>query len=244
MALDPVISTVDALSGLATAALAISTAKPCRASGVPYLLAIPVGFGLITVAFSMQVLFSWIGLNFFPLGLPFGVLYLLTQTYGLLFLALAYARRTRLRIIGESTSIGLAAGVVVTIVLLGLTLTSQRLPAGLVPPNAEFFLRAVMSIAALYLVYETSRNLSLTRRAVDGFATIGFALLLVEQIGFILVAQTQGAVASFLAYEGRVLGLIVLNAVLLVGVRKGDFVTPLKRLGLVVPAHKTSVAVQ
>ena len=36
--------------------------------------------------------------------------------------------------------------------------------------------------------------------------------------------------AAFLAYEGRLLGLFVLNAVLIVGVKKGDLLISLKRL--------------
>ncbi len=46
-----------------------------------------------------------------------------------------------------------------------------------------------------------------------------------------------GSVATFLAYEERTLGLFVLKAVLIVGVKKGDLVVVMKRLGLGAPAH-------
>jgi hypothetical protein len=136
MAPNLLISTVDLLSALATAALAIATAKPCRASGVAYLLAIPVGFGLITVAFSVQLISSWIVPDFASLGLPLGVVYLLMQTYGLRFLAVAYARRTRLRVIGESTSVELVAAIIITIVMFQSAFASPLLPHYLVPTNA------------------------------------------------------------------------------------------------------------
>ncbi len=49
------------------------------------------------------------------------------------------------------------------------------------------------------------------------------------------------AVATFLTYEGRTLGLFVLNAVLIVGVKKGDLVAVMKRLGLGAPAHSRAI---
>lgn len=51
-----------------------------------------------------------------------------------------------------------------------------------------------------------------------------------------------GSVATFLAYEGRTLELFVLNAVLIVGVKKGDLVVVMKRLGLGAPAHSRAVS--
>ncbi len=216
----------------------VLTAKPCRASGVPYLLAIPAGFGLFTVAFAAQTLQPFIASGS-PLGLPIGVVWLLTQTYGMLFLAFAYARRTGLRFLGESTILVLVAAATVTVmvfVLIFLSLTFGD--ADVVPLNTELFLRTVIIAGTLYLMYETLRSWSLTHRASEGFVTIGFAFFLAEQLGFILVLANLGSSATFLAYEGRTLGLFVINAVLIVGVRRGDLLVVLKRLGLGAPAHE------
>ena len=90
----------------------------------------------------------------------------------------------------------------------------------------------------LYVLYETGRNWSLTRRASDGFVFIAFVFFLAEQLGFILALGSFGDVAMFLGYEGRVLGLFVLNAVLYIGVKQGDFITVLKRIGLEAPVHR------
>ena len=240
MVFDILLTSVNMLSVLATAVLAISTTKPCRAPSVAYLLAIPAGFGLITVAFAVQVLEPFLVSTSPLLGLPVSVVSLLTQTYGMLFLAFAYARRTGLRVLGKSTLADLMATALATVVLFGIIFLTEAVGAvDSVPLNAALFLRAVNMAAIIYLMYETLRNWSLTHRASEGFVTIGFAFFLVEQMGFTLALGSLGSVATFLAYEGRTLGLFVLIAVLFVGVRKGDLLAVLKRLGLGAPAHAT-----
>jgi hypothetical protein len=235
---DILLTAVNLLSVLATAALVVLTSKPCRDSRVPYLLAIPAGFGLMTIAFLVQVLEPLLVSSSSLLGLPVIALSLLTQTYGILFLALAYARRTGLQLLGQSTLADLLAAALVTVGVFGIVFMTDAFGAfSMVSLSAELFLRAVIIAATLYLMYETLRNWSLTRRASEGFAAIGFTFLLVEQFGFALALANLGLVAAFLAYEGRLLGLFVLNAVLIVGVRKGDLLIPLKRLGLAAPAH-------
>lgn len=238
MAFDLVLTAVNLLSVVSTAALVFLTMKPFRASTVPYLLAIPAGFGLITIAFLIQVLEPFLVSNSPIMGLPVRGLSLLIQTYGTLFLVFAYARRTRFRFLGESTVAELSAAVLITLAFLGSVSAAQALgTAGSVPVAAELFLRTVIIAATVYLLYETLRNWSLTHRASEGFVTIGFAFFLVEQLGFTLALGYVGSVATFLAYEGRTLGLFVLNAVLIVGVKKGDFLAVMKRLGLGAPAH-------
>jgi hypothetical protein len=232
------VAVVEAISALATLALVYLTLKPCKASKVSYLLGIPAGFGLLTLAFVTNAMTSITGSNLPGVGILLGVVYLLTQTYGLLFLSLTYARRTRFRFIGESTSIELAIPSVITFAVLAYVLSSganESLYA--VPGNMEFSLRSVMALSALYLTYETERNWSLTRKAGEGVVTVGFALLFIEQLGFILSGQNFGDVALFLGYEGRILGLFVLIAVTHVGIKKDDVTTVLKRLGLRAPAH-------
>jgi small basic protein len=103
--------------------------------------------------------------------------------------------------------------------------------------DGEFFLRAVILAAAIYLIYETLRNWALTQKASQGIVTIGFVFFLIEQLGFIFAMMNFGSVAVFLAYEGRIMGLLLLNAVLIVGIRKDDSVAVLRRLGLGAPAH-------
>ncbi|MGP8069265.1 MAG: hypothetical protein ACLP5V_05200 [Candidatus Bathyarchaeia archaeon] len=237
MAFDILLTGVNLLSVIATAALVFLTGKPCRESRVPYLLAIPAGFALMTVAFIVQVLEPLLVSSSSLLGLPVIALSLLTQAYGILFIALAYARRTGLRLLGQSTFADLLAAVLVTAGLFGIIFATQAFDLSIVPLSAELFLRAVIIGATLYLMYETLRNWSLTHRASEGFASIGFTFLLVEQFGFTLALANLGSVAAFLAYEGRLLGLFVLIAVLVVGVKKGDLLIQLKRLGLGAPAH-------
>ena len=105
------------------------------------------------------------------------------------------------------------------------------------PLGAELLARVVVILAILYVVYETARSWSFSHKAVEGFVSIAFIFLLVEQIGFALSSANFGDAATFLGYEGRVLGLFILTAILYVGVKPGDFITPLKRLGLEAPAH-------
>jgi len=192
----------------------------------------------MTVAFIVQVLEPFLLSSSPLLGLPVTAVSLLTQTYGILFIALAYARRTALRLLGQSTLADLLAAALVTIVLFGIIFETQAFGTlSVVSLSAELFLRVVIVAAIIYLTYETLRNWSLSRRASEGFAAIGFTFLLVEQFGFALALANLGSVATFLAYEGRLLGLFVLNAVLIVGVKKGDSLIPLKRLGLASLAH-------
>jgi hypothetical protein len=66
---------------------------------------------------------------------------------------------------------------------------------------------------------------------------IGFALLFVEQIGFMFAGWNFGDVALFLGYEGRIMGLIVLNLVTHASLGAGDTSKILKRLGLEALAH-------
>lgn len=238
MMLEFVMLSVEMLSILATGALVVWASAPCRTSQVPYLLGIPVGFGLITVAYVTET-----ALLLLPPAaqFPTNVVYLLTQTYGFLFLAFVYARRTRLPYIGESALIELASALVLTIIIIAESMVavpiqySQNVASPTVTVN--LFVRMLILLTTIYLVYETARNWSLTKKASQGFVVIGFAFLIVEQLGFILALANVGPVAIFLGYEGRLLGLFVLNAVLYVGVQKSDSITILKRLGLGAPVH-------
>ena len=238
MVFDPVLESVNVLSVLATAALVILTAKPCRASGVPYLLAIPAGFGLMTVAFAVQAFEPFLVSFSQLLGSPVEAVWLLTQAYGALFLALAYARRTRFPLLGGSTSAALLTAALITLAFLGITfLTSIAGAVNVASPDGELFLRLVIVAAAVYLTYETARNWGLTQKASQGIVTIGFIFFFIEQLGFIFAMWNLGSVAVFLAYEGRIMGLLLLNAVLIVGIKKDDSVAVLRRLGLGAPAH-------
>jgi hypothetical protein len=230
------IAGVEALSAIAALALVYSTLKACRTSSVQYLLGIPAGFGLMTIAFATNALAFSVDL---PTGnLPLFAVYLLTQTYGLLFLALTYARRTRLKFIGESVSIEFAIPSLMTLgVLIYAFASPTSSSVSAVPESMDLTLRVVTALSALYLLYETGRNWSLTKRPGEGVVIIGFALLFIEQLGFLLAAENFGDIAVFVGYEGRIVGLLVLIAVTYVGIRKGDFTTGLKRLGLTAPAH-------
>jgi len=238
MVFDPLLESVNILSMLATAALVILTAKPCRASGVSYLLAIPAGFGLMTVAFAVQSILPTLIQELPQLGTPAEAVWLLTQTYGMLFIAFVYARRTRVRLLGESTSIDLLVAALVTLVFLAVVVLTQTY-GGLeaASTSGDLLLRVIIMGACAYLVYETFRNWAFTQKASQGIVTIGFAFFIVEQIGFILALGNLGSVAFFLAYEGRLMGLFVLNIILIVGVKKTDPIAIMRRLGLVAPVH-------
>jgi hypothetical protein len=228
----PVILAVELISALVAATLFQTTLKPCRESSVSYLLGIPAGFGLMTIAFATNTLESVSG------GLILDAIFLLMQTYGLLFIALTYARRTRLKFVGESVSIELAIPSAVTVLALGYVFVYEN-PSSLsaVPFGMNFTLRTVMVLASLYLVYETARNWTLTRKADQGFVTIGYGFLIIEQVGFLLQAQRFGDVAALLGYEGRIAGLFVLLAVTHLAINKEDPTTILRRLGLTALAH-------
>lgn len=242
---DVLLESVNVLSVLATAALVVLTIKPCRASGVPYLLAIPAGFSLMTVAFAVQAVQPVLVAGSPSLESPLEAVWLLMQTYGVLFLAFAYARRTWVRLLGESTSFDLLVAVLVALVFLGVILLTRAygtVDAALI--NGEIFLRGIIMAGTIYLVYETFRNWSLTQRASQGIVTIAYALFTVEQLGFILALGNLGPVATFLAYEGRMLALFLLNAILIVGIKKGDPVAVMRRLGLAGPAHSRPTPLQ
>ena len=238
MPVNIVIVTVDVVCVTAAAALMWFTFKACRASRVPYLLGVPAGFGLLTVAFAAEALTALALPNIPSLGQSLLLAFLLTQTYGFLFLAFTYARRTRLRLLGQSNMGVIASAVILTVVLVG-TVFAAGLPtqADVVPVGSQLLARVVMIFAILYLVYETGRNWSLTRKASEGFVCIAYVFFLVEQLGFVLGLGNLGVVATFLGFEGRILGLFILNAILYIGVRPGDFITSLKRIGLEAPAH-------
>jgi len=228
---------VEIISAITTVSLFYSTLKPCSSSGVSFLLGVPIGFGLLGVAFVANAFASVAGLFSAQTGL-LEVMYLLTQTYGMLFLALTFARRTALRFIGESTSIELAmAGLITIILLVYVVIFGPSVTSNLVQSRVSMLLRAATAVAAFYLVYEAGRSWRFTRKASEGFAVIGFALLLIEQLGFVLSQMGVGVVGVFLGYEGRMLGLFVLNAATYVGVHKGNYFLVLKRLGLAAPAH-------
>jgi len=233
-----VIVTVDVVCVTAAAALTWFTFKPCHASRVPYLLGIPAGFGLLTIAFAMEALTVLALPNMPNLGQSLLLAFLLTQTYGFLFLGFTYARRTRLRWIGESNVGMIASAVVITLVLVG-TIFAAGLPAAsdVIPVGSQFLARGIMLFAILYLVYETGRNWSLSRKASEGFVCVAYLFFLAEQLGFILGLGNFGDISTFLGYEGRVLGLFILNTILYIGVKPGDFITALKRIGLEAPAH-------
>jgi hypothetical protein len=228
----PIILAVDLISALIAASLFQSTLKPCRHSNVSYLMGIPAGFGLLTIAFVASTL------EFFGGGLILDAIFLLVQTYGLLFIALTYARRTRLRFLGESVSIELAIPSIVTVLVLGYVLIYEN-PSSLiiVPLSMNLSLRTVMVLASLYLVYETVRNWTMTQRASEGFVTIGYGFLVVEQLGFLLQAGQVGDVAILLGYEGRIVGLFVLLAVTHLAMKGADPTIILRRLGLTALAH-------
>ena len=161
----------------------------------------------------------------------------LIRTYGTLFIAFAYAKRTRVRILGESTTFDLLVAALVTLVFLGVVFLTQATGAAEAALNGQLLLRIIMVGAFSYLVYETFRNWALTQKASQGIVTVGFAFFIIEQVGFILAMANFGSVALFLAYEGRIMGLFVLNAVLTVGIKKEDPISVMRRLGLVAPVH-------
>ena len=228
----------EAISALAALAVFYFTLKPSRTSSIPYLLGIPAAFGLLSLAFISNLVGVVLSAIQASEGLIPSVLYLLLETYGLLFLALTYARRTRLKFIGESFSIELAIPSLVTVIVVAHALLFENVALSFtVPPTMELALRSVMALAAAYLVYETGRNWSLTRRAGEGAIIFAYALLFVEQVGFMTAMQWFPDVMMFLGYEGRIVGLLLLQGVCSVNVRKDDFTTIIKRLGLAAPAH-------
>ena len=233
------VAAAEAVSAMAAILVFYSTWKACRASSITYLLGIPAAFGLLTLAFIANLLEAAFGANL-PRsgGFMLSVVYLLLETYGVLFLALTYARRTRLKFIGESFSIELAIPSLITVLVVAHALAFENVTYSLsVPPTMELSLRIVMALAAGYLVYETGRNWSLTRRTGEGTIIFAYAALFVEQVGFMMSMQWFPEVTTFLGYEGRVIGLLLLLGLSSISVKKDDFTAIIKRLGLAAPAH-------
>jgi len=223
------------LSAIAALTLVYSTLEPCKSSGIQYLLGVPAGFALIAIGFITGIPYLAAGSSPPSIMLVTGVISLLTQTYGLLFISLTYARKTRLRILGESIILEIAIPVLVTIGAVTFAIISGP-TTGAAVPTLETTLRLVMAICTLYVLYETERNWSFTQRASEGFVTVAFGFLFVEQVGFLLASFDFGDVAVFLGYEGRILGLAILVALTVLGMKKAD-VNVLKRLGLTALAH-------
>ena len=222
------------VSAIAALTLVYSTLKPCKSSGIQYLLGVPAGFALIAIGFITGIPYLIVSASIPSIRLITGVISLLTQTYGLLFIALIYARKTRLRILGESIILEIAIPALITIGAVTLVLISDP-STGAVIPTLETPLRIVMALCTLYVLYETERNWSFTQKASEGIVAVAFGFLFVEQLGFLLTPFDFGNVTVFLGYEGRIVGLIILVALTL-GMKKADF-NVLRRLGLTALAH-------
>lgn len=67
--------------------------------------------------------------------------------------------------------------------------------------------------------------------------TIGYGLLAVERLRFLLQAVHFGDVAVLLAYEGPVVGLFVLLAITDLAIMTGDAALIFRGLGLTALAH-------
>jgi len=223
------------LSAVAALTLVYSTLRPCKSSGIPYLLGVPAGFALIAIGFLTGVPNLTVDVGVPSIRVVTGVISLLTQTYGLLFISLTYARKTRLRILGESIILEIAIPALITIGAVTFVLVSDP-TTGAAISTLETPLRVVMAMCALYVLYETERNWSFTQRASEGTVAVAFGFLFVEQIGFLLAHFDFGDVAIFMGYEGRMLGLTILVALTYFGIRKADF-NVLRRLGLSGLAH-------
>ena len=225
----------EGVSAIAALTLVYSTLKPCKSSGIQYLLGVPAGFALIAIGFIMGIPYLIVDASMVSVRLVTGVISLLTQTYGLLFISLTYARKTRLRILGESIILEIAIPALITIGAVTSVLISDP-TTGAAISILETPLRVVMAFSTLYVVYETERNWSFTQKASEGIVAVAFGFLFVEQLGFLLVPFNFGGVAIFLAYEGRIVGLAILIALTVLGMRRADF-NVLKRLGLTALAH-------
>jgi len=223
------------ISAAAALTLVYSTFRPCKSSGIQYLLGVPAGFGLIAIGFITSFPTLVPELVAPPIMLVAEVISLLTQTYGLLFISLTYARKTRLRVLGESIILEIALPVIITIGAVTFVLVSDT-TTGAVASSLEMPLRLVMALSALYVLYETERNWSFTQRAGEGVVAVAFAFLFVEQLGFLLIPVNLD-VATFLGYEGRLVGFTILIALTLFRVKQTDFAIVLRRLGLTALAH-------
>ena len=225
----------DVVSAAAAVALVYTTLRPCKSSGIQYLLGVPAGFGLIAIGFTTGLPSMLPELIPPSINLVSKIISLLTQTYGLLFISLTYARKTRLRVLGESIILEIALPVIITIGAVTFVLVSD-ITTGDVASSLEIPLRLVMALSALYVLYETERNWSFTQRAGEGVVAVAFGFLFVEQVGFLLTT-VDISVATFLGYEGRLVGLAILIALTLFRVRKSDVGIVLRRLGLTALAH-------
>jgi len=94
-----------------------------------------------------------------------------------------------------------------------------------------------MALALVYLVYETSRDWKLAHRSAEVCGIFAYTALLFEQVGFIMSIQWFPDVTTFIGYEGRILGLLLLLGISVVNVKRNDFATIIKRLGLAAPTH-------
>ena len=225
----------ESLSSIAALTLVYSTLKPCKSSGIQYLLLVPAGFALMAIGFITGIGYLTVDASIVSVRLVTGVISILTQTYGLLFISLTYARKTRLRILGESIILEIAIPALITIGAVTFVLISD--PAtGAAISTLETPLRMVMALCTLYVVYETERNWSFTQKASEGIVAVAFGFLFIEQVGFLLASVDFGGVAVFLAYEGRIVGLAILIALTVIGSRRVDF-NLLRRLGLTALAH-------
>jgi hypothetical protein len=226
----------EVLSAIAALTLVYSTLRPCKSSGIQYLLGVPAGFALIAIGFIMGILYLTADASSPSIRLVTGVISLLTQTYGLLFISLTYARKTRLRILGESIILEIAIPALITIGAVTFVIISAPATGGAELSTLETPLRMVMALCVLYVLYETVRNWSFTQRASEGVVAVAFGFLFIEQLGFLLATLDFGGVAAFLGYEGRIVGLAILVALTVFGMKKADF-NVLKRLGLTALAH-------
>jgi len=233
------VGVAEAVSALVAVCVFYSTLKAFKASSIPYLLGIPAAFGLLALAFIANMFEAIFGASLARNGgFILSVIYSLLETYGVLFIALTYARRTRLKFIGESFSIELAIPSLITVLVVAHALIFENLTYSFsVPPTMELSLRIVMALSASYLVYETYRNWTLTHRPEEGSIIFAYAALFVEQIGFVMSMEWFPDVTTFLGYEGRIIGLLLLLGLCSVSVKKDDFTTVIKRLGLAALAH-------
>jgi hypothetical protein len=228
----------EATSALISAAVFYFALNSFRVSGVQYLLGIPAAFGLLTLAFISKLIIVLVNATELKWGILLGVVYFLLETYGFLFLALTYARRMRLKFIGESFAIELAIPGLITLTVVVHALFFENLAQSFyVTPTMELSLRFVMLVTAAYLTYEAWRNWSLTRRAGEGAVIFAYASLFFSQVGFIVGSGWFPEVATFVGYEGRIVGLLLLLGLCSVSVKKRDYTTIEKRLGLAAPAH-------
>jgi len=225
----------EVVSAAAAVTLVYTTLRPCKSSGIQYLLGVPAGFGLIAIGFIVSLPSLVPDLIPPSVSLVSEIISLLTQTYGLLFISLTYARKTRLRVLGESIILEIALPALITIGAVTFVLVSDR-TTGAVASSLETPLRLVMALSALYVLYETERNWSFTQRAGEGVVAIAFSFLFVEQLGFLMVPIDIG-VGTFVGYEGRLVGLAILLALTLFRVKQTDTAIVLRRLGLTALAH-------